>query len=73
VPGAFGAFNRDTENPLEPVTAGAPLGPGPGPEVLPQQPSDDLVDFLAATYHKYESEEIRGMLEEAQVARGDFF
>lgn len=31
-PGSRGAFNRPTERPLEPVTAGVPSGPGPGPE-----------------------------------------
>jgi hypothetical protein len=33
-PGAAGAFNRPTERPNEPVTAGAPFGPGAGPEAL---------------------------------------
>lgn len=30
-----GAFNRPTERPNEPITAGMPTGPGPGPESLP--------------------------------------
>jgi hypothetical protein len=29
-----GAFNAPSARPGEPVTAGAPMGPGPGPEVL---------------------------------------
>lgn len=33
-PGAFGDIHRPTERPMEPVTAGAALGPGPGPEAL---------------------------------------
>lgn len=33
-PGSLGAFNRPTERPDEPITAGLPSGPGPGPEVL---------------------------------------
>lgn len=33
-PGSFGDLLRPTENPDEPVTAGLPVGPGPGPEVL---------------------------------------
>jgi hypothetical protein len=33
-PGSFGAFDRPTERPAEPVTAGAPSGPGAGPEAL---------------------------------------
>ena len=33
--GGYGALDRPTERPFEPVTAGNPLGVGPGPEVLP--------------------------------------
>lgn len=33
-PGAFGDIHRPTERPNEPVTAGASLGPGPGPEAI---------------------------------------
>jgi hypothetical protein len=33
-PGGFGDIHRPTERPLEPVTAGAALGPGPGTEAL---------------------------------------
>lgn len=35
-PGGMGALNRPTELPAQPVTHGAPVGPGPGPEALPQ-------------------------------------
>lgn len=31
----FGAFDRPTERPDEPLTHGAPVGPGAGPEVIP--------------------------------------
>lgn len=31
----FGAFDRPTERPGEPLTHGAPVGPGAGPEILP--------------------------------------
>lgn len=34
VPGAQGPLLRPTERPNEPVTAGLPTGPGPGPEAL---------------------------------------
>lgn len=34
MPGAA-AFLRDSERPNEPVTSGAPVGAGPGPESLP--------------------------------------
>lgn len=32
---SFGAFDRPTERPAEPLTHGAPTGPGAGPEILP--------------------------------------
>lgn len=38
-PGSMGAFDRVTERPDEPVTAGAPVGAGPGPEVFGNVPS----------------------------------
>jgi len=31
VPGTLGALTRRTERPMEPITAGAPFGAGPGP------------------------------------------
>lgn len=34
VPGAAGPLLRPTERPNEPVTAGMPIGPGPGKEAL---------------------------------------
>ncbi len=33
-PVQLGDFTRPTERPTEPVTAGLPMGPGPGPEAL---------------------------------------
>jgi len=33
-PGSLGAFGRATERPTEPLTAGMPMGPGPGPEAM---------------------------------------
>ena len=42
IPGSFGALDRPTERPDEPVTAGAPFGPGPGPAPV-NPPSQDLV------------------------------
>jgi len=38
-PGSFGPLDRFTERPGEPITHGAPFGPGAGPEVLPQGPA----------------------------------
>lgn len=40
-------FSAPTQRPGEPVTAGAPRGAGPGPEVLDQLPSTNQQDFVA--------------------------
>lgn len=47
-PGAFGDIHRPTERPMEPVTAGAALGPGPGPEALGPgaNPGNNVSDLL---------------------------
>lgn len=46
-----GSFARPTERPEEPLTAGLPFGPGPGPEALlrrpEQEPSLDAQDAEA--------------------------
>ena len=36
-PGGMGSLIRPTERPNEALTAGAPIGPGPGPGALPQK------------------------------------
>lgn len=41
-PESAGPFNRPTERPSEPITAGLPTGPGPGPEALPKPPDPVL-------------------------------
>jgi hypothetical protein len=44
-PGAV-AFDRPTDRPSEPVTAGLPFGPGPGPEALgPMGPAAEAQRF----------------------------
>src|SRR5205823_1455053 len=42
VPGGAGDLHRPTERPDEPVTAGAPIGAGPGPEAIPQGPTNPV-------------------------------
>lgn len=41
-----GDFLRPTERPDEPVTAGVPVGPGPGPEALSIRDDQGLTDIL---------------------------
>ena len=43
----LGPIDRPTERPDEPLTAGLPIGPGPGPEVLGAIPDDDALDAQA--------------------------
>lgn len=49
VPGSFGPFDRETENPNEPLTAGANIGPGPGMEALggARNPTDITQSLLS--------------------------
>lgn len=68
VPGERGSFLRPSENPAEPVTAGLPLGPGPGPEVT-DVADDGGYDVLAAAFRAFPSESLRRLLLERQVRR----
>jgi hypothetical protein len=56
-PGSIPSLTAPTERPGEPVTAGLPVGPGPGPEALgaPAPQSDALFDLraLARQYPEY--------------------
>lgn len=65
VPGSLGAFNRPTERPNEPVTAGASFGPGPTPAAGMRVPrnSDPVLDELRALYARFPSEELADMLD----------
>jgi len=51
-PGGFGALSRPTERPRQSLTAGAPVGPGGGPEMLvgPQRGPDEEVSERLRTY-----------------------
>jgi hypothetical protein len=64
-PGSFGAFNRPTERPKEPITAGLDIGPGPGSEVLGLSPKTDAVALqLRALYQRFPIPEIAELLME---------
>lgn len=60
-------LSAPTERPDEPVTAGAPVGPGPGPEVwesqfpAPQEP-DAVAAAVRAAYERYPSPYLRVLL-----------
>lgn len=63
-PGSFGAFDRPTERPTEPVTAGASFGPGPTPSTQFRVPTaDPVVTELRALMSAYPSDELADMLD----------
>ena len=64
-PGQLGAFNRPTERPTEPVTAGASFGAGPTPRTQFTVPrnNDVVLNELRALYSAYPSDELADMLE----------
>ena len=55
-----------SQRPGEPVTAGLPMGAGPGPEVLPTRGSDNTVAKLRALYQLHPSEDLRRLLARAE-------
>jgi hypothetical protein len=64
LPGQLGAFNRPTERPDEPVTAGASFGAGPTPRTQFAVPtSDPVLTELRALYSAYPSTELADMLD----------
>lgn len=65
-PGQFGPLDRPTERPNEPVTAGAPFGPGrmaPMSGYTGVRNGDPVLDELRALYAAYPSEELADMLD----------
>ena len=67
LPGRLGAFNRPTESPLEPLTAGASFGPGATPVQagMPFRPGsmDSAIAELRALYQLYPSDSLGALLE----------
>ncbi len=64
----LGAFNRPTEAPEEPVTAGVPMGAGPGPSAIPAigilpGSKQDLILRVRAMVSKYPNSALIAMLE----------
>lgn len=66
-------LSAPTQRPNEPVTAGLPIGPGPGPEALAPMgapPADaPVLELLQALYAQYPNNELRGLIEEAEFLR----
>lgn len=65
-PGQLGPLNRPTERPNEPVTAGAPFGPGPTPQgmaYMGPRNADPILDELRALYAQYPNDDLANMLD----------
>ena len=66
VPGQYGPLDRPTERPNEPVTAGAPFGPGrmsTENAYIGRRNGDPILDELRALYASYPSDELANMLD----------
>jgi len=64
-PGGLGSLTRPSERPTEPVTAGAPFGPGrnsPSGLMVPRN-NDAVLNELRALYQAYPSDELADMLD----------
>lgn len=58
------SLDAPTERPEEPLTAGSPSGPGPGPEALNLAPPEqDEADELRAIYKMFPTEGLRELIE----------
>lgn len=51
-------FAGPTQRPNEPVTAGLPTGPGPGPEILSSAPPDVIGAQLRAIFAQYPNDDL---------------
>lgn len=73
-PGSLGPLDRPTERPLEPVTAGNPIGAGPGAEALVTPLPDtlmaggkqDLINQVRYVYSKYPNTAVLQLLLELE-------
>lgn len=67
-PGQHGPITAPSNQPSQPITAGLPTGPGPGPEAL-APPPDTTINILRGMYAQNPSPDILSLITEAQ-ARG---
>lgn len=69
-PGSFGALDRPSERPGEPITEGMAMGAGRGPEVLPVPIGENrVVDELRAIFAVNPTPALAEMLRRAQMRR----
>ncbi len=70
-PMAPGMFTRPTERPQEPITAGAPFGPGIGPEaagILPAVPTDrDVLSTLQYLNQMYPNSDLQNLIDDLMM------
>jgi hypothetical protein len=61
------SLNRPTERPNEPITAGAPFGPGPGPEAISMPtriiPRDKVLEQLVALHNAFPNDRLRRLIQ----------
>ncbi len=71
MPGTIGAFDRPTERPNEPVTAGSPFGPGATPFMagtLPRMSTEsNVVEQIRAIYAAFPNDDLAALLESYSV------
>lgn len=67
LPGDLG-FAAPSSRPAEPITAGLPIGAGPGPSAL-QPAVDPIVETLRAAYRAFPNAETAALLEAIEGSR----
>lgn len=73
-PGTLGAFNRPTDYPTEPLTAGLPVGPGAGPEAVRTgaNPNGDVEAQLLALYRAAPNNDVLRLLRTVRAQQPSF-
>jgi hypothetical protein len=74
MPGQHGPLGAPTNQPNQPLTAGLPTGPGPGPEALglPGEATsgdDEVEGFLRAVASQYPNTDIERLLAQSSMKR----
>jgi hypothetical protein len=67
VPGQHGPIDAPTNQPSQPLTAGLPTGPGPGPEALGAGTGFTPLDELKAIYRQTPFEDLRKLIEYSET------